>query len=151
MEQGLDRWFFLINRFRHGFLRERFAELDLEIRLLPFVLLLSARDGVRQEDLSEETGLDKTTVAHTVKRLVQLGYVSRERNPTDLRSYRLALTQKGRNLVPRVRDAMHAWHAGVLGAFSDEERRMLEEYLSRMAEAAGALVGRSAPGARLQG
>lgn len=146
MEQGLDRWFFLIHRFRHSFLRERFTDLDLEPRLLPFLLLLSSRDGVRQEDLSADTGLDKTTVAHAVKRLAHLGYVSRERNPTDLRCYRLTLTPKGRALVPLVRDAMHRWHAGVLATFTDEERRVLEDLLRRMTESAGALVGRSTPG-----
>lgn len=143
MEHELDRWFFVIHRFRHAFLRERFSELDLETRLLPFIMLLSTREGVRQEDLSTHTGLDKTTVAHAVKRLVQLGYVSRERNPEDRRCYRLALTVSGRDLVPQVRDAMQDWHAGVLAAFSEEERNMLEGLLSRMAEGAGAMVGRT--------
>ncbi len=143
MEHELDRWFFVIHRFRHAFLRERFSGLDLEIRLLPFIMLLSTREGIRQEDLSAHTGLDKTTVAHAVKRLVHLGYVSRERNPQDRRCYRLTLTSRSRDLVPRAREAMQDWHAGVLASFSEEERRMLEVLLSRMAEGAGGMVGRS--------
>ena len=144
MEQGLERWFFVIHRCRHGFLRGRFAGLDLEPRFLPFVLLLSRRDGVRQEDLSTDTGLDKTTVAHAVKHLVQSGYVSRERNPADRRCYRLTLTPKGKGLVPRIRAAVKTWHTGLLATFTEDERRTLEELLSRMAESAAALVGRSA-------
>lgn len=143
MEHELDRCFFVIHRFRHAFLRERFSGLDLEIRLLPLIMLLSRREGIRQEDLSAHTGLDKTTVAHAVKRLVQLGYVSRERNPEDRRCYQLTLTTRGKDLVPQVRNAMQDWHAGVLAPFSEEEREMLEGLLSRMAEGAGAMVGRS--------
>jgi len=143
MEQGLERWFFVIHRCRHGFFREHFAGLDLEPRFLPFVLLVSGRDGVRQEDLSTDTGLDKTTVAHAVKHLAQSGYVLRERNPADRRSYRLTLTPKGKNLVPRIRAAISTWHAGLLTGFTEDERRTLEEFLSRLAESAAALAGRS--------
>ena len=146
MEHELDRWFFIIHRCRHAFLREKFGRLDVEVRLLPFVLFLSEHQGVRQEDLSSYTGLDKPTVAHAVKRLVHLGYVVRERNPEDRRSYRLALSQQGKRLLPRVRSAMQQWNEAVLASLTDDERQTLEVLLGRLARAAGELTGREANG-----
>ncbi|MFW6102963.1 MAG: hypothetical protein ACOC7M_01570 [Chloroflexota bacterium] len=40
-------------------------------------------------------------------------------------------------------EAMQGWPCGVLASYSEEERRMLEVLLSRMAEGAGDMVGRS--------
>jgi len=134
------KWFFVIHRGRLAFLRERFGGLDVEARLLPLLCRLHEIEGLRQEDLSAESGLDKTTIAHAVKRLVQLGYVSRERGHGDRRCYHLALTPKAKTLVPSVVEAMGEWEKGLTSDFTPNELRALEDYLSRMAARA---VGRA--------
>lgn len=87
----------------------------------------------------------ETTVAHAVKRLVQLGYVSRKRSPVDRRSYSLALTEKAKALVPSVIDAMNEWETGLTSDFSFEEVRAVDDYLRRMAVNAETLVHPSGP------
>jgi len=141
VETTFHRWLFVISRSRLAFLRERFGQLDVEPRMLPLLHRLSGATGVRQEDLSLETGLDKSTVAHAVKRLVELGYVDRTLCHEDRRCYHLALTQKAKALVPSVEQAMEEWNAALARGFSDEERIQLEGYLRRMAASAeGACV-----------
>ena len=139
------RWFFIIHRWRHAFLRERFGGLDVEPRLLPLLCRLYECEGLRQEDLSTESGLDKTTIAHAVKRLVQLGYVSRERCLDDRRSYRLALTERARSLVPAVISAMEEWERSLTRDFTPGETASLDEYLQRMAANAEACSRRPPP------
>ena len=136
METTFHRWLLVISRSRLAFLRERFGSLDVEPRLLPLLHRLYGTTGVRQEDLSLETGLDKSTVAHAVKRLVELGYVERTLCHEDRRSYHLALTQKAKALVPSVVEAMEEWNAALVAGFSDEERVQLEGYLRRVAASA---------------
>jgi DNA-binding MarR family transcriptional regulator len=132
------RWFFVIHRAKLAFLRERFGGLDVESRLLPLLCRLHEAEGLRQEDLSGESGLDKTTIAHAVKRLVQLGYVVRERNEGDRRCYHLALTPRARALVPSVIEAMAEWEQELMSDFTPEEVRALDDYLRRMAAHADA-------------
>lgn len=127
------KWFFVLHRGKLAFLRERFGGLDVEARLLPLLCRLHETEGLRQEDLSGETGLDKTTIAHAVKRLEHLGYVSRERWPGDRRCYHLALTSRAKALVPSVIEAMAEWERGLTSDFTPEEARALEDFLSRMA------------------
>jgi DNA-binding MarR family transcriptional regulator len=127
------KWFRVIHRGRLAFLRERFGGLDVEPRLLPLLCRLHDEEGLRQEDLRAESGLDKTTVAHAVKRLVQTGYVSRKRSPADGRSYSLALTEKAKALVPSVIDAMSEWETSLTSDFSVDEVRAVDDYLQRMA------------------
>ena len=134
MKDSFDKWLFVIHRAWRAFMRERLGELGMEPRLLRFVHHLHDAEGLRQEDLSVETGLDKTTVAHAVKRLVNLGYVSRERCTEDRRCYRLCLTPRGKQLARAVIEAMEEWSTGLTAGFSEDERRALDSYLGRIAQ-----------------
>jgi len=145
VEPTFHRWLFVISRARLAFLRERFGTLDVEPRLLPLLHRLHGAAGVRQEDLSLETGLDKSTIAHAVKRLVECGYVVREQCPVDKRCYHLALTTKAEALVPSIVRTMEEWDAALASGFTDEERGMLESYLQRMATSAEGACARQKP------
>jgi DNA-binding MarR family transcriptional regulator len=142
METTFHKWLFVISRSRLAFLRERLGSLDVEPRLLPLLHRLYGAAAVRQEDLSLETGLDKSTVAHAVKRLVELGYVERTVCNEDRRCYHLALTQKAEALVPSVEQAVEEWNDALTGGFSEEERVQLEGYLRRMAASAEGACGK---------
>ncbi len=147
MESMHHRWFLVIHRSRHAFLRERFGHLDIEPRLLPLLRRLYGAEGLRQEDLSAESGLDKSTIAHGIRRLIDLGYVTRGPCPGDRRSYHLSLTEKANALVPAVDAAMQEWADGLTADFSPEEVRTLDAYLQRMADNADRFV-RSGLGGR---
>ncbi len=140
MESIRHRWFLVIHRSRQDFLRRRFSHLDIEPRLLPLLRRLHGTQCLRQEDLSAESGLDKSTIARAVRRLTDLGYVTREHCPGDRRAYHLALTEKAKALVPELDEAMEQWAAGLTAGFSDEELLRLDGYLRRMAEGAEKLA-----------
>jgi len=106
---------------------------------MPFLYHVHHRDGLRQEDLSLEMGLDKTTIAHAVKKLVGLGYVSRQRDQADHRCYRLSLTGNGIALHDELGEVLRDWNAGLFEGFSEEERHTQEEFFQRMAENAARL------------
>lgn len=141
MESMHHRWFLVIHRSRHAFLRERFGGLDIEPRLLPLLRRLYGSERLRQEDLSAESGLDKSTIARAVRRVIDLGYVTRVPCLEDRRAYHLMLTEKARMLIPELDAAMDEWAAGVTAGFSDEELRQLDGYLRRMADGAEKLAG----------
>jgi DNA-binding MarR family transcriptional regulator len=140
MESMHHRWFLVVHRSRHAFLRERFSDLDVEPRLLPLLRRLYGSEHLRQEDLSAESGLDKSTIARGVRRLIELGYVTREPFPGDRRAYRLRLTEKANELVPELDAAMEEWAAGLTADFSEDEIRRLDGYLQRMADRAEKLA-----------
>ncbi|MBN1856424.1 MAG: winged helix DNA-binding protein [Dehalococcoidia bacterium] len=148
MEHPLDRWFFIIHRCRHAFMRVRLGGRDVEPRLLPFLYHIQRVDGLRQEDLSLEMGLDKTTVAHAVKRLVGLGYVSRMIDPEDRRCYRLSLTENGISLYNKLGEVFRDWNKGLFSGFTEEELQIQEGFFRRMAENAKNLAQQEASDAR---
>ncbi len=140
MEHPLDRWFFIIHRHRHAFMRTRLRGHNLEPRLMPFLYHVWRSDGLRQEDLSLDMGLDKTTIAHAVKKLVGLGYVSRQRDQEDRRCYRLSLTERGIAVHNELGEVFRDWRTGLLEGFAEDERETLESFFRRMAENAERLA-----------
>ena len=140
MQQPLTKWFFIIHRHRQAFLRTRLGGRDVEPRLMPFLHHIRRSDGLRQEDLSLEMGLDKTTIAHAVKKLASLGYVSRQRDEADHRCYRLSLTESGITLYAEWGEVFRDWNAGLFDGFTSEERQTQEGFFHRMAQNAEKLA-----------
>lgn len=66
----------------------------------PFLMRLYREDGINQESLSDYLKIDKGTTARAIQKLVDEGYVFRQRDEKDRRSYRVFLTEKGKKLEP---------------------------------------------------
>jgi DNA-binding MarR family transcriptional regulator len=62
------------------------------------ILNLAQRDGVTQLDLVKATHLKPPTVSVTLKKLADLGFITRANDKSDLRAVRVYLTDKGREL-----------------------------------------------------
>ena len=136
----VDRWFFIINRHRHAFMHERLAGGGLEPRMMPFLHHIQRGNALSQEELSADMGLDKTTVAHAVKALVDKGFVVRTRDEVDRRVYRLSLSPQGEELHRGLSLVFKEWNAGLFAGFSAAELDELESVFQRLAENAARLM-----------
>ncbi len=139
MQLMYRRCFLLLRRSQHAFLRRRFGYLHVEPRLLLLLCCLHGAALLRQEDLCAELGLDKSTIARSVQRLVDLGYVVRERRPDDQRSYRISPTETACALAPLLGAAMQEWVDALTADFSHEDVERLGGYLQRLAQNAEGL------------
>jgi MarR family transcriptional regulator, temperature-dependent positive regulator of motility len=99
---------------------------------------LAIQDGISQERIRLLFHLDKGTVAKTIKPLIREAYIQREKNPEDQRAYRIFLTARGRSILPRLRQAARRWSDTLTAGFSAEEKRAINDLLSRMSENARA-------------
>lgn len=95
---------------------------------------LASRDGISQEQIRLLFHLDKGTVAKTIKPLIREAYIRREKNPADQRAYRIFLTDKGRSILPMLKQAARRWSDILTAGFSAEEKRLVNDLLSRMSE-----------------
>lgn len=67
---------------------------------------LADRGVLNVRELSEETGTRATTLTGVLDRLENRGYLTRELDAADRRSFRLPLTEAGRAVAGRVRAAI---------------------------------------------
>jgi len=79
------------------------------------------------------TGIDRSSVADLVKRLVKYGWVQRRRTKGDARVYAVRLTKEGERILALGIPAARASEQFLLYSFSAGERRVLLKALSTLA------------------
>src|SRR5215472_7973041 len=70
------------------------------------VLLWPGPDGMRPSDLAARMKVSKQALNYLLGDLERLGYLERRPDPDDRRARRIALTDRGRALVPVIRAAV---------------------------------------------
>jgi DNA-binding MarR family transcriptional regulator len=89
-------------------------------------------DGLTPRELANEVGVEMPTVTRTVQRMVRDDFVRREAHPSDARSVRIFLTDRGRAM----REVSERIFADVADAalrdLSPDERATFESLLERM-------------------
>ena len=101
------------------------AEIDSS-QLTPrqYIVLKSAADAgeVSQTALVEATGIDRSTVADIVRRLVERGLLQRERTKHDARMYAVTLTNIGREALRSADPTRQACETRLLEAVPAKDR-----------------------------
>jgi DNA-binding MarR family transcriptional regulator len=89
------------------------------------------------QQLAEHTGVDRTTLAHTVALMASQGLLTKRARKTDRRSIMLSLTPHGRDLLARILPTVLALSRQSQAGFTAAEIRTLFKLLQRMADNVG--------------
>ena len=92
-------------------------------------------------ELAVRERIQRPTATRVIARLEEMGLVDRTQDPVDRRSFVVALTPAGRNLLERVRTRKNAYLARRLRDLDADERATLDRaaaILERVLEEAGA-------------
>ena len=71
------------------------SDTDLTLRQLAILTAISREEDLSQTDLVTMTGIDRSTVAGIVSRLLRKGLLERRRSPVDGRAYCVKLSKRG--------------------------------------------------------
>lgn len=114
---------------------EALGSLDLSDALaLPVVVLGRYPDGIRQNALADQLGVEGPSVVRLLDRLEEGGLVERREDPTDRRAKTVHLTEAGRSHSRRATEALDAFRADLLGDLPEQDIEAMLRVL-RAAEA----------------
>ena len=118
-----------------------------ELTKQQFTLLcaLEQNDGTSQTALVEITGIDRSTLAEMVRRMLEKGLLSRERTEEDQRANAVAISPAGRKALRGARNAADRAERALLEALPMPERQKFVKALSQIAQAAEQLDGDGSP------
>lgn len=88
-----------------------------------YIIFIFDHPNCSQEDLVNMFGLSKGNIAKVLKKLEDDGFIKREVNPENRRKYMLNTTQKGNELVPKIRQISLDWEKEVGITENDYELR----------------------------
>ena len=100
--------------------------------------LLSAlehNDGASQTVLVDITGIDRSTLAEMVRRMLEKGLLSRERTEEDQRANAVAISPSGRKALRSARNASDRAERALLEALPMPDRQKFIRSLAQIAQA----------------
>ena len=97
--------------------------------------------GVSQTALVEITGIDRSTLAEMVRRMLDKGLLSRERTEEDQRANAVAISPSGRKALRTARNAADRAERALLEPLPLPERQKFLKALTQIAQAAEQLNG----------
>ncbi len=105
-EESIGRYLAYIYRTGQCYVSRELDKYGIGSGQFIFLLALSDKDGVSQDALTEFVRVDKATTGRAVKKLAEEGFIVREKNPEDKRAYQIYLTEKGKRMLPVVREVL---------------------------------------------
>src|ERR1700742_2411702 len=109
-----------------------------ELTKQQFTLLaaLEHNDGVSQTMLVDITGIDRSTLAEMVRRMLEKGLLSRERTEEDQRANAVAISPAGKKALRSARNASDRAERALLESLPLQDRPKFVRFLAQIAEAA---------------
>jgi DNA-binding MarR family transcriptional regulator len=117
------------------------AGLDLTPRQFAVLLTVSMNEGLSQTDLVMLTGIDRSTLADIVRRMLKKGLLQRRRTREDARAYAVKLTDEGMRILAAARPKVEAVDARILLALSADQRSNLVTDLKSIVDSLQAAAG----------
>jgi len=107
-------------------------DFDLTARQFAVLTTVAQHEGLSQTDLVRLTGIDRSTLADVVQRLLRRGVIQRERTMQDGRTYAVSLSGEGRELLDSIKPHARRAERTVLSCLGEEEGKQAAQILNRL-------------------
>ena len=101
------------------------GDINITPRQLGVLATIDTHDGLSQTDIVDATGIDRSTMADIVLRLIKRGLVSRKRTKHDARAYAVKLTADGSRVLAAAMPVLARVEAGLLKALPAKKQAEL--------------------------
>ena len=98
-------------------------EAQLTPRQFAVLASVSQNEGLSQTNLVEMTGIDRSTLADIIRRMLKKGLIQRRRAKQDARAYSVKLTDQGRNVLRATQPVVRRVDEQILSALAAPERK----------------------------
>lgn len=121
---------------------------DLTKQQFTVLAAVEQNEGISQTDLVNLTGIDRSTLAEMIRRMIEKGLLDRERTEADQRANAVHLAALGRKALRSARQASERVERTLLSALPAGDRGKLVKMLAAVVEQAEAKENENESGAR---
>jgi DNA-binding MarR family transcriptional regulator len=121
------------------------GDAGLTPRQFAVLLTVAQNEGVSQTDLVERTGVDRSTLADIVRRMLKKGLLQRRRTKNDARAYAVKLTDEGWRVLRSTEPMVRRVDDRILAMLPSKQR---DQFLSDLMTIVEALRTPTAPAGR---
>lgn len=136
---SIGRNLIIVNKYFKMFLRDKLQQYDMNAQEGIVLLMMYRKNklnerGNTQDELIKEIHCDKGVMTRTMKELENKGFVVRDVNPDDSRSYVFSLSDKGLEYENIIIDILKEWNDNLLSGVDEDEREVVENVLNKMSK-----------------
>ncbi len=110
---------------------------DLTPRQFAVLVTVSQNEGLSQTHLVERTGIDRSTLADIVRRMLKKGLLQRRRTKEDARAYAVKLTEEGWRILRAAEPMARRVDDRILAVLNGAQRDRFVQDLNTIVEALG--------------
>lgn len=108
---------------------------DLTPRQYAILVTVAQHEGVSQTQLVDLTGIDRSTLADVVRRMLKKGLLQRRRTRDDARAYAVKLTEEGSRVLKTHEPMARRVDERILASLPAQQRDRFLQDLSAIVEA----------------
>jgi DNA-binding MarR family transcriptional regulator len=108
---------------------------ELTPRQYAVLITVANNEGLSQTGLVERTGIDRSTLADIVRRMLKKGLLQRRRTKEDARAYAVKLTEEGRRLLKGAEPMSRKVDERILESLPPRQREQFLDDLAVIVEA----------------
>jgi DNA-binding MarR family transcriptional regulator len=105
---------------------------DITARQFAVLTAVAQHEGLSQTDLVRLTGIDRSTLADVVQRLLKRGIIEREKTSQDGRTYAVTLSAHGHQLLEAIKPHARRADRTVLSCLGEGDGKLATQILSRL-------------------
>ena len=109
-----------------------FSEIGIHPKQIPLLCQLEKKEGMSPKEISENLHISAATVAVSMKRLEKTGVIERRSDQEDQRRIRIYLTERGRELIEKVRTCVEQNEKMIFQGFSESEMCLMKRFFDQM-------------------
>ncbi len=110
---------------------------DLTPRQYAVLVTVSKNEGLSQTNLVDRTGIDRSTLADIIRRMLKKGLLQRRRTKEDARAYAVKLTDEGRRVLATAEPVVQRVDERLLSVLPAAQRERFLRDLNLIVEALG--------------
>ena len=110
---------------------------DLTPRQYAVLVTVARNEGLSQTNLVTKTGIDRSTLADIIRRMIKKGLIQRRRTKEDARAYAVKLTDDGRKVLATAQPLVERVDQRVLSVLPGQQRDQFLKDLALIVEALG--------------
>lgn len=131
-EENIQSYFHNISMKIRKIVHRELASLQISHPEMRILLIVYEREVLSQEELSALMEIDRSNVGRALKKLENGGFIKRERDPKDARTFQIFLTTKGRSARDQIVEIKRNLRKTFIIDGSADELEIFLKYLKKI-------------------
>lgn len=131
--QQYIRWLSVADRYTKMHLDRHLAKLGLNSSQYMYVIRVCQDPGMTQDQFLASFNIHPSNITRALAALEKEGFLRREPNETDKRTWRVYPTERARQVYPQILRLCEQWQQTLLEALPEQERARFEQTLRQVA------------------